>query len=257
MPQAWQPTSHGTLTVHNVPQAQLNVRLAQDITQRLATAIQARGAAVLSVSGGKSPVALFEALRVIDIDWSRVCVTLVDERCVPRTHPDSNALLVQNHLLQDLAARAQLVYLVANPTPPLDTPSALAITAGQSVRAAGPADVLLLGMGADGHTASLFPDAPNLSEALDLHNTQTCVAVTLKNPPANAPYARITQTLAQILSSRHIVLPLMGADKLDTLQQAWSHATPALPISFVLQQSQTPVALWLANQVALVETSST
>jgi 6-phosphogluconolactonase len=73
------------------------------------------------------------------------------------------------------------------------------------------------------------------------------VAIELKNPPANAPYARVTQTLAQILSSRHIVLPLTGADKLHTLQQAWARATPALPISFVLQQSQTPVALWLAN----------
>ena len=108
MTSTWHPTSRGTLTVHTVSQAELNVRLAQDIAQRLTAAIQARGFAVLSVSGGKSPVALFEALRVIDIDWSRVRVTLVDERCVPRTHPDSNALLVQTHLLQDLAAKAQL-----------------------------------------------------------------------------------------------------------------------------------------------------
>jgi 6-phosphogluconolactonase len=107
--------------------------------------------------------------------------------------------------------------------------------------------VLVLGMGADGHTASLFPEAPNLAEALDLRNTQPCAAIELKNPPANAPYARITQTLPQILSARHIVLPLTGADKLHTLQQAWPHAKASLPISFVLQQNQTPVALWLAN----------
>ena len=247
MTRAWQPESRGTLTVHTVNQTALNVRLAQDMAQRLATAIQARGAAVLSVSGGKSPVALFEALRVIDIDWSRVRVTLVDERCVPRTHPDSNALLVQTHLLQDLAAKAQLVFMVASASAPLATSSELALSAAENLRAAGAADVLVLGMGADGHTASLFPESPHLADALDLHNTQTCVAIELKNPPANAPYARITQTLAQILSSRHIVLPLTGADKLHTLQQAWAHATPALPISFVLQQSQTPVALWLAN----------
>jgi 6-phosphogluconolactonase len=73
------------------------------------------------------------------------------------------------------------------------------------------------------------------------------MGIELMTPPANAPYARITQTLAQILTSRHIVLPLVGSDKLNTLQQAWKQANPALPISFVLQQTQTPVALWLAN----------
>ena len=247
MTNAWQPTSRGTLTVHTVSPAELNVRLAQDIAQRLSAAIQTRGFAVLSVSGGKSPVALFEALRVIDIDWSRVRVTLVDERCVPRIHPDSNALLVQTHLLQDLAAKAQLVFMVTSATDPLESPTTQANAAGMALNAAGAADVLVLGMGADGHTASLFPEAPNLAEALDLRNTQTCMAIELKHPPANAPYARITQTLAQILSARHIVLPLSGADKLHTLQHAWPHATPKLPISFVLQQTQTPVALWLAN----------
>lgn len=257
MTPAWQPHSRGMVTVHTVNLTALNERLAHDIAQRLATAIEERGAAVLSVSGGKSPVALFEALRVINIDWSRVRVTLVDERFVPRTHPDSNALMVQTHLLQDLASKAQLVFMVVNDSATLDAPSELAHSAGEALRAAGPADVLVLGMGADGHTASLFPDAPNLAEALDLRNTQTCVAIELAKPPANAPYPRITQTLAQILSSRHIVMPLSGADKLHTLQQAWSHATPALPISFVLHQSQAPVALWLASEDALVETSST
>lgn len=247
MTSTWHPESRGTLTVHTVSAAELNVRLAQDIAQRLAAAIQARGFAVLSVSGGKSPVALFEALCVIDIDWSRVRITLVDERCVPRSHPDSNALLVQTHLLQDLAAKAQLVFMVASTAEPLDTPATLAKAASLALTAAGVADVLVLGMGADGHTASLFPDAPNLTDALDLRNTQTCVAIELAHPPVNAPYARITQTLAQILSARHIVLPLTGTDKLNTLQQAWQRATPALPISFVLQQTQTPVALWLAN----------
>ena len=247
MTNTWQPESRSTLTVHTVSASELNVRLAQDIAQRLAAAIQARGFAVLSVSGGKSPVALFEALRVIDIDWSRVRITLVDERCVPRTHPDSNALLVQTHLLQDLAANAQLVFMVSSATEPLDAPAALADAASAALTAAGTADVLVLGMGADGHTASLFPQAPKLADALDLRNTHACVAIELVHPPANAPYARITQTLAQIVSARYIVLPLTGADKLNTLQQAWPHATPALPISFVLQQTQTPVALWLAN----------
>jgi 6-phosphogluconolactonase len=247
MNKTWHPSSRGTLTVHTVSPAELNVRLAQDIAQRLATAIQDRGFAVLSVSGGKSPVALFEALRVINIDWSRVRVTLVDERCVPCTHPDSNALLVQTHLLQGLAAKAQLVFMVDSAIGPLASPAVQAKSAGMTLLAAGTADVLILGMGVDGHTASLFPDAPNLTEALDLRNTQTCMAIELHTPPANAPYPRITQTLAQILSARHIVFPLIGTDKLQTLEEAWKLATPSLPISFVLQQSQTPIALWLTN----------
>ena len=244
MTSAWHPESRGTLTVHTVSAAELNVRLAQDIAQRLAAAIQARGFAVLSVSGGKSPVALFEALRVIDIDWSRVRITLVDERYVPRNHPDSNALLVQTHLLQDLASKAQLVFMVSEP---LDSPAVQTKAASIALTAAGTADVLVLGMGADGHTASLFPEAPNLADALDLRNSQSCVGIELEKPPDNAPYPRITQTLAQILSARHIVLPLIGTDKLQTLEEAWKLATPSLPISFVLQQSQTPIALWLTN----------
>ena len=248
MTPSWHPVSRGICTVHRVREDALPGQLAQDIAQRLAGAIQARGFAVLSVSGGKSPVALFEALRVIAIDWACVRVTLVDERCVPCTHPDSNAWLVQNHLLQDRAAQARLVFMVPPGAESLDDPTTLATTAGQALTAAGVADVMVLGMGTDGHTASLFAQAPLLADALDRRNTQPCVAMVLPHPPAHAPYARITQTLASILSARHIVLPLVGADKLHTLQQAWQRATPALPISFVLNQSQTPVALWLTQE---------
>lgn len=241
----WQTEALPNVTVQQVSTDALNARLAQDIAQRLNAAIDARGVAVLSVSGGKSPIALFEALRVQDIDWPKVRVTLVDERCVPNTHPDSNALLVQTHLLQGLAAKAQFVAMVNTSNGALAAPLVQAKVAGIALVAAGIADVLVLGMGTDGHTASLFPDAPNLQDALDTRNTQACVAIELAHPPANAPYARVTQTLAQILSARHIVLPLSGAEKLNTLQHAWGLANARYPVSYVLHQTQTPVALWL------------
>ncbi|CAN1520178.1 6-phosphogluconolactonase [Limnohabitans sp. B9-3] len=249
----WQDQTLPQVTVKPVATDALNARLAQDIAQRLNAAISARGVAVLSVSGGKSPIALFEALRVQAVDWAKVRVTLVDERCVPNTHPDSNALLVQTHLLQGLAAQAQLVPMVSAATSdapnindvPLLSPVVQAKVAGIALVAAGIADVLVLGMGTDGHTASLFPDAPNLQDALDLRNTQACVAIELAHPPANAPYARVTQTLAQILSARHILLPISGVDKRHTLQQAWGKADARYPVSYVLHQTQTPVALWL------------
>lgn len=230
-------------TVHTVSSANINAELAQDIAQRLDAAIQARGFAVLSVSGGKSPIALFEALRRQPIDWSRVRITLVDERCVPCTHPDSNALLVHTHLLQDNARSARLVPMVSEAAPP----DVLAQAASLALQAAGRTDVLVLGMGADGHTASLFPDALNLAEALDLNNPQPCIAIELANPPANAPFQRLTQPLAQLLRSRHIVLPLSGADKLATLRLAQQGISPKYPISYVLHQTETPVALWIIS----------
>ena len=242
----WSPTSRGMVSVHHTHDETASAELAHDIAQRLADAIDTRGFAVLSVSGGKSPVPLFEALRIIDIDWSRVRVTLVDERCVPRSHPDSNALLVQTHLLQEHAAKAQLVFMVTANAEPLASPLVLAKTAGIALQTAGRADVLILGMGADGHTASLFPEAPQLSDALSMDTTTACMGIELPNPPANAPYARITQTLPQILSARHIVLPIAGADKRQTLELAWAQATPRWPVSYVLHQNQTPVHLWLS-----------
>ena len=224
-----------------------NTALAQDIVQRLDAAIGARGVAVLGVSGGKSPIALFEALRRQPLDWSKVCVTLVDERCVPSTHPDSNALLVQRHLLQDNASLAHFVPMIAQTVEPLPAPAVLAQAASSALQAAGRTDVLVLGMGTDGHTASLFPDALNLAEALDLNNPHACMAIALANPPANAPYQRLTQPLAQLLRARHIVLPLGGADKLATLRLAQQGISPRYPISYVLHQAHTPVALWISS----------
>ena len=243
---AWVPATRGNVTVHTVSTDRLAIELALDIAQRLHAAIQARGKAVLGVSGGKSPIALFEALRVHDIDWSKVIITLVDERCVPNTHPDSNALLVKQHLLQDATHTATLVPMVSE-TIDMSDATQQAVWASAQLQTAGPADVVVLGMGTDGHTASLFPDAPNLAQALDLHNTQVCVGITLAHPPANAPYPRVTQTLANLLTAKHIVLPISGEDKCNTLQRAWSHVQDALPASHVLHQTLAPVAVWIAT----------
>lgn len=227
--------------------ADISAELAQDIARRLAAAIAARGVAVLSVSGGRSPIALFEALRRQPLDWSKVRITLVDERCVPGTHPDSNAQLVRSHLLQEQASAAQFVPMIGQAAEPLAPPAVLAQAAALALQAAGRTDVLVLGMGADGHTASLFPDALNLADALDLNNPHACIAIKLANPPANAPFQRLTQPLAQLLRARHIVLPLGGADKLATLRLAQQGLSAQYPVSCVLHQTQTPVALWISS----------
>lgn len=237
------PLAH--LEVQHVSSDQLAQTLALRIATELKRAIAERGRAVLAVSGGRSPIALFQSLSRIALDWSQVTVTLVDDRCVPCTHEASNALLVRTHLLQGEAARAQLLALVPQaqaPLPPLQT---LRDAADQALHDLGPADVMVLGMGSDGHTASLFPGATELAAALDERNPRTCIALTPNPLPPEAPYPRLTQTLTHILSSRQLMLSVAGADKLATLERALQHRTEALPISFILHQTRTPLALWI------------
>ena len=254
-PLAGRRVSFLTLAADQATQA-----LAADVAARLRQAIADRGRAVLHVSGGQSPVALFEALREQALPWQQVEVSLADERCVPHEHPDSNARLVRTHLLKGQAAHARLLPLLP-PSFALPGPSSagaesaglaqtaglaelaeLAERAGQALRAQGPADVLVLGMGADGHTASIFAGMRNLAQALDPHGQQTCLPV--EGLPASAAHARITQTLSHLLSARHIVLPVRGSDKLQTLRRACR--TLDLPISHVLHQSLAPVAVWIS-----------
>ena len=224
--------------------------LAQDIATRLQAAVDERGQALLCVSGGQSPITLFEALRGQPLPWSQVTVGLVDERCVPHQHADSNAHLVRQHLLQGLAAAARFVPLIAEGDDGggdnvfKTSPQVLARQATLTMRQLGAADVLVLGMGTDGHTASLFPEAINLPTALDPTESPACVAIELAHPPAHAPYARVSQNLSMLLTARHIVLPITGADKLPVLERALSGPSLALPVSHVLHQSRCPVAIW-------------
>jgi 6-phosphogluconolactonase len=204
--------------------------LATRIAENLADALAARGQATLAVSGGSTPVPLFQALSGANLDWSRVTVTLVDERWVDPDHPDSNARLVREHLLQGAAAAATFVPMK---TPGFDPFSAEDEVAEALSAFAGHIDVVVLGMGGDGHTASFFPGAKTLAAALDRESRQICVAV---EPPA-APHARMTLTLAALDRARHTYLHITGPDKLAVLQQADGEgAVEALPIRAMLRR---------------------
>lgn len=227
--------------------AQLAHELAQAVADSLHRAIATRGRALLAVSGGKSPIALFAALCTQPLEWSKVLVLLVDERCVAPEHADSNAALVRTHLLREAASQATFVPLFEQLPDPLAHPlddSALDNLVAQSNQQLAslpwPLDVAVLGMGEDGHTASLFPDAPGLATALVAEGPLAWVR------PATAPHARLTLTLPTLLAARRLHLPLSGPVKRRVYQQALQSADPALPVSLVLNHPGRAVQVWLA-----------
>jgi 6-phosphogluconolactonase len=220
--------------------------LAHRIADLLGKAIQERGHALLCVSGGKSPIPLFHALRDLPLSWEKVTISLADERCVPVGHPHSNAALVSAHLLQGLAADARLVRMIDSNEVNETTLAALSQQAHTALSTLGRCDVLVLGMGEDGHTASLFSHATELQEALDLNNPLSCQLMHLNPAPPEAPYPRISQTLQYLLQARQIVLSVQGPAKLAVLQQAQQGADTRWPVSFVLNQHTTPVEIWTA-----------
>jgi len=215
----------------------LSRELATLVAGSLTAAISARGLASLVVSGGRSPVRLFEILRTQPLDWDRVCIALADERWVSPEDPASNERLVRDFLLKDHAASARFLGLKNGaPTPDLGAVSAWETFA----RVPRPFDAVILGMGDDGHTASLFPGSPNLPSALNA--AAGCVG--MWSPVA--PHPRLSLNLTALLDSRRIAVLITGESKWHTYAAACA-AGPVedMPVRAVLRQSRTPVdVLW-------------
>lgn len=233
------PTSADPPATHFADPAALANALAGRIVSALQTAIAARGNASLVVSGGKSPAKLFEVLRTQDLDWSSVCIALADERWVEPGNPDSNEHLVRSVLLREKARAARFIGLKnAAPTPDIGAVSAWETFA----RVPRPFDAVILGMGDDGHTASLFPGSPNLAAGLNASAAAGCVG--MRAPVA--PHARLSLNLSALLDSRRIFILLNGTAKWQTYQKAASEGPMQdMPIRAVLRQTHTPVeVLW-------------
>ena len=227
---------------HCKSNGELTVQLARSIASNLEAAIAQRGVATLAVSGGSTPRPLFERLSQLTLDWTRVTITQVDERWVDEHHPDSNARLIREHLLQNFAAAASFVSMKTPGNSPFDAEAA----AGKKLSTfAQGIDVVVLGMGEDGHTASFFPGATTLARALDPSGDKLCIAVA----PPSAPHQRMTLSLAALLRTDNIYLHITGEAKLDVLQQA---ATPGseeeLPIRSVLYRAEPPLQTYYANR---------
>lgn len=210
----------------------LAARLADD----LRNAIDARGEATIAVSGGNTPKRLFDRLSHEVLDWSRVTVTLVDERWVPDTDERSNARLVESLLLRHNAADAQFVPLYAEAATPEAGIAQVRTRIGTMKL---PFDVVVLGMGPDGHTASFFPGGDRLGEALD--PTNTAEVLPMRAPNAGEP--RITFTLSVLLKARSLYLHIEGADKRVLLEQA-EQPDSSLPIASVLHRARQLEVYW-------------
>ncbi len=219
----------GTVNVHELDNpALLADTLARDVAERLRQAIADKGVATVVLSGGRSPILFLEQLARQALDWSKVVVSLADERWVPTEHADSNAGLLQRHLLVGAAAQARFVGLYR-------ASASLELAADEADKALAelPAiDVLVLGMGDDGHTASLFPASPYLREGLAKGSARRCLPMLAPS----VPHQRLSMTRALLASAAFIALSVQGQNKLDTLRAALAADDPTeMPIRAFLQ----------------------
>ncbi|HHB75008.1 MAG TPA: 6-phosphogluconolactonase [Desulfobulbus sp.] len=225
---------------HAKDRQQLALQLAGHIGKLLCSAVAAKGSASMAVSGGSTPGPLFKRLSELDIPWEYVVITLVDERWVDVEDKDSNEHLVRTHLLQNRAARATFIGMKN------EAPTAIAgeQECEQRLRQVPrPLDLVILGMGNDGHTASLFPASQQLAAATAMDSGKICMAIT----PSTLSHARMTLTLPEILAAKQIFLHIVGAEKQRVLNQALAAGPPeAMPIRCILRQEQVPVTIYYA-----------
>ena len=224
---------------HRFPNAAaLTEALASDIAGALQEGLAAGRGASLVVPGGRTPMALFERLSSAELDWDDVYVTLTDERWVDAGSASSNEKLVRDHLLQNAAAIANFVGLKNSATQASVGAHRSWSSAAEIPR---PFDFMLLGMGNDGHVASLFPDSPGLAAALDATQPPGCVAMLAPVPPRE----RLSLNLRALLDSRRIALLIAGEDKWATYERARVRGpTVDMPVRALLQQQNVPVSVY-------------
>lgn len=211
----------------------------------LADAVALKQSASMLVSGGGTPRPLYQQLSSRELDWQRIRVALVDERWVDIDHAASNEAFIKATLLHNKAAPAKFIAMkTAHATASL----------GQNVceeryrQLARPFDLAILGMGLDGHTASLFPQAQGLAEALDINRKQLCVAIKAKPSEVTGEFTeRMSLSVYGLLQSRQLHLLITGEEKLAVYQQAKARQDSLLtPISALLHQDSVPVKVYWA-----------
>ena len=204
---------------------------AEAVKTQLAAGLAARGRASLVATGGRSPGPVYDILKDADLDWSHVAVTLSDERHVDVDSPNANVRQLRERLFVGAAAKARYLPLTDYAEPAL--------------KLLMPFDAVLLGMGEDGHVASLIPGSPGMAEAMDLAGQ----ALVAESPEGfgSPPLARITLTLAALLQSRAIFLLIAGEAKRQVIARAVAGAD--LPVRAILDQDRVPVRVFWSPEL--------
>jgi 6-phosphogluconolactonase len=219
--------------------ATLAAALAQRVAEALRGGLQQLDRALLAVSGGRTPQRFLAKLAQQDLDWSRVTVTLADERWVPANTARSNERLVRETLLVGRAAPAHFVPLYTD-TP--DPESGLAEIASRIDALPLPFDAVVVGLGNDGHCASLFPDGDHFMAATD--SAATMRVLPMRAASAGEP--RMTLTVPALCATRALFLQIEGADKRDTLAHvlAADGVLARSPLRTIMRTARVPVQIY-------------
>lgn len=221
---------------------QLAQLLAQSVADQLRDVVQKKDRAVLVVSGGTTPVAFFQALSHMELPWARVSITLADERWLDSAGERSNEKLVRDHLLKNQAQQAYFLGLKNN----APTPSEGIMECETNLRTQNmEPDIVVLGMGEDGHTASWFPGCENLQALTDIKSSAWCLPVEddfLAEPRMSLSWRLLSK--AQQIYLHFNCEGKNAAKKSAVYQQASQQYVPELPVSLLLNQQQVPVFVY-------------
>lgn len=213
-------------------------RAAREIAQRLERAREQRGVAHVALSGGRTPERTHELLAGEIEEWSGIEVWFADERCVGPEDEESNYLMVRKTLLEHISTAPPAVHRMEGERGPEEGAERYALELRGAVALGEEGlpvlDVVVLGIGPDGHVASLFPGAPTLNAG------EQAVCLGVRNSPKPPP-ERITLSLAVLRAARRCILPATGAGKRDAIRAALGEATPHVPASLLRRERLTTI----------------
>ena len=212
------------------------------IMETLVQAVDADGAAFFAGSGGSTPSPIYRRMAGVGgVDWSRITTTLIDERYVPETSPDSNARLLKETLLTGDAAAAPFIPLYS----PQVTVDRAGLIASHALSAVGrPLDAVLLGMGEDGHICSMFPENPALKQLLAPDNPPRVLAVGKSRSTSAPPQDRLSMNIPWLRGARRNILAITGETKRRVFEEKALGDPTDTPIAALLHSGAELEVLW-------------